>query len=231
MKLGISALSFEFPVARLDLSKETGMKRLILSVLSVALVGAAQTPARAFIYDEAVNGDLSNDRLNPTLLVAGLGANTLTGMTVTSSPLPGGRDFDYLSVTIPTGLLLSSVVLANYSGDDLTFFGMLAGTPFTVPPTDPPETIPPRLLGWVHLRPDLIGSDLLPTMAAQTMPAPVIGFTAPLPAGDYSFWIQETSGNAVNYSFTASVIPEPSTFALFGFGLLAVGALVRRRRA
>ncbi len=47
MKLGISALSFEFPVARLDLSKETGMKRLILSVLSVALVGAAQTPARA----------------------------------------------------------------------------------------------------------------------------------------------------------------------------------------
>ena len=68
-------------------------------------------------------------------------------------------------------------------------------------------------------------------MAAQTMPAPVIGFTAPLPAGDYSFWIQETSGNAVNYSFTASVIPEPSTFALFGFGLLAVGALVRRRRA
>ena len=157
-----------------------------LFALTIAAVALVPSPASAdSIYVESVNGDLSNDGLNPTLLVAGLGLNSITGTTVTPGPGATGRDFDYFTLTIPAGLRLDSVVLSNYFGADLTFFGMMAGTPFTVPPTDPPLTIPPRLLGWVHLTPGLIGSNLFPTMSSQTIPAPVIGFTAPLPPGNY----------------------------------------------
>jgi hypothetical protein len=202
-----------------------------LSLLALAAMIAA-TPARAnFTYDEARDGDLSNDRLNPNLLIAGQGVNTLTGTTATF-PAPAGRDFDYFNVTIPDGLQFGSIDLTEYSGGDLTVIGMVAGTPFTVPPTDPANTIPPRLLGWVHISTGLIGRDLFPTMAAQTVPAPVIGFAAPLPSGSYSFWIQETSANPVNYSlsFNVSAIPEPSSLAMLGLGGLLFPYFIRRRR-
>jgi hypothetical protein len=198
-----------------------------LLALAIAVMALAPSPASAnFIYVESVNGDLSNDGLNPTLLVAGLGLNSITGTSVTPAPGATGRDFDYFTVTIPAGSLLDSIVLSNYFGANLTFFGMMAGTPFTVPPTDPPVTIPPRLLGWVHMTPDLIGSNLFPTMSSQTVPAPVIGFTAPVPAGDYSFWIQEAGTDPANYSlnFNVSAVPELSTFALTNIVLILVAA-------
>lgn len=204
-----------------------------LLALTIAALALAPSQAKAnFIYVESVNGDLSNDPLSPTLLVAGLGLNSVTGTTVTPGPGATGRDFDYFTVTVPAGLLLDSVVLSNYFGANLTFFGMMAGTPFTIPPTDPPLSIPPRLLGWVHLTPGLIGSDLFPTMSSQTIPAPVIGFTAPLPAGNYSFWVQEAGADPANYSlaFNVSAVPELSTLALTSLVLLLV-AVGRRLQA
>jgi hypothetical protein len=127
------------------------------------------------------------------------------------------------------GLQLDALVLADYSGEDLAFLGMMPGTPFTIDPTDPPASILPRLLGWVHMHAGLIGTDLFPTMASQFG---VIGFTAPLPAGDYSFWIQEASAVAANYSlrFDVSAVPEPSTLALTGL-VVTLGAVRRRMRA
>lgn len=201
--------------------------------LVTALALGQTTSYAGFMYDEAIDGDLSNDRLNPTRLIAGVGINTLTGMVQTLPP-PAGRDFDYYTITIPAGLQFDSVVLRTYSGDDLTFFGMQAGTPFTVPPTDPPASIPPRLLGWVHLTPALIGTDLFPPMAAQTVPAPVMGFMAPLPSGDYSFWMQETSGMLVTYSLTfnvspAGAIPEPGSLSLAALGAVLGLAYTGRR--
>ena len=204
-----------------------------LLALAIAAVALAPSPANAnFIYVESVNGDLSNDPLNPTLLVADLGLNSITGTSITPGPGATGRDFDYFTVTIPAGRLLDSIILSDYFGANLTFLGMMAGTPFTVPSTDPPATIPPRLLGWVHLTPGLIGSNLFPTMASQTIPAPVIGFTAPLSAGDYSFWLQEANTTTANYSlaFNVSAVPELSTFALTNLVLILV-AVGRRLQA
>ncbi len=109
--------------------------RYALFVLALATaVGAGQAPAHAnFIYDEARDGDLSNDRLNPTLLIAGAGVNTLTGMTVTLPP-PAGRDFDYVTVTIPAGLQFDSLVLAAYEllkkQSDVHFVGNVEPTGF-----------------------------------------------------------------------------------------------------
>ena len=50
----------------------------------------------------------------------------------------------------------------------------------------------------------------------------------PLGAGTYSFWVQETSATLVDYQLTFEVVPEPSTAALLGLGLMSV-ALSRRR--
>lgn len=203
-----------------------------LSAVLLGLATATSAARAGFTFAEAVNGDLSNDRLDPTHLVLSAGANTLTGTTVTL-PAPAGRDFDYLTLTVPAGLQFDSLVLTAYGGDDLTFVGMVAGTPFNVAPTDPAASIPPRLLGWVHMTPALIGSDLFRVMTAQTVPAPVIGFTAPLRSGDYSFWIQEAGAATVDYAltFNVSAVPEPSTLMLLAPGALVGLALARRRRS
>jgi hypothetical protein len=200
--------------------------------LSFALAAVSLTPALAnFTYVESVDGDFSNDRLNTTDLLAGLGVNSITGTS--STPGPGQRDFDYFTVTVPAGHVLTSLVLKDYFGEDLSFLGMMAGSQFTVDPTSPGATIPPQLLGWVHMTPPLIGQNLLPTMAGQTMPAPVMGFTMPLPAGDYSFWVQEASGTVATYSldFNVAQIPEPSSLALTGIASALSAWLARRRKA
>ena len=46
------------------------MTRLVARATAVALSVAVTGTAQAVIYDEAVNGDLSGDRLSPTLLTA-----------------------------------------------------------------------------------------------------------------------------------------------------------------
>lgn len=174
-------------------------------------VGAARASSN---YDEAIDGDLSNDRLAPTSLLFSLGTNSITATSVSG-------DREYVHVVIPAGTVLSSIVLASYSSlDELSFIGVQAGTILSEPPTG---TNPDNLLGWTHFGDGAgnVGTDILDDLGAS---APAIGFTPPLPAGDYTFWMQQTGSNAATFRFDFEVTPEPATLALLG-----IAAGLRRR--
>src|SRR4029077_136215 len=83
-------------------------KKSLFSAAVCALLAAA--PAKATIYDEAVSGDLSNDKGAPTALTLTPGLNSVIG-TVAGFPQFGGTDpQDWVSFTIPTGFVMTSYV-------------------------------------------------------------------------------------------------------------------------
>ena len=186
-------------------------------VLLAALSCVPTASWAAFAYDESVDGDLSGDGLNPTVLDAGVGVNTLTGSI---SP----DDLDYLTFNIAAGLQLDAIMLVSFSTDDVGFIGVMNGATFTEPPSDPDVA---NLLGWVHFGPDLVGTDILDDMGLGDG---AIGFTPPLPSGDYSFWIQQLN-NDTDYElqFVVSAVPLPAALPLLGWGLLGLGGYARLR--
>ena len=83
---------------------------------------------------------------------------------------------------------------------------------------------------WLLLSAFLVGTDILDDLGNGSG---AIGFTPPLPSGDYSFWIQQTADLQVDYSLqfnvSGSAVPVPAALYLFGSGLLALGGYVRGR--
>lgn len=189
--------------------------------LSLGLLAA--TAHAGVIWDESVNGDLSGDRLAPSVVTLSVGSNDLLA---TSSQ----GDREYLTFAVPAGHLLSSVILDAYAGNDGTaFFGLQSGTTFTEPASG---TNPGNLLGWAHFGFDFgrvgVGQDLLPVAGAQFG---VIGFTPPLPAGNYAVWLQQTSTTdltSYTLDFVVTPVPEPAAAPLAA-GALLLGTLAVRR--
>ena len=87
---------------------------------------------------------------------------------------------------------------------------------------------PANLLGWSHFGPGngTVGTDILDNIGAG---AGAMGFVPPLPAGDYTFLIQQTGGSASDYTFQFSVVPLPPTVLLLGPVLLVITRLRRAR--
>jgi hypothetical protein len=167
--------------------------------------------AHAAPYSETVSGDLSNNRLAPTLVPLTLGGNPIDGAIINT-------DLDYLTIQVPAAAELSAIIFETYeSSNARAFLGMQAGSTFTV---DPPSTTPGVLLGYTHFGIDqLIGSDLLDDLAAGVG---AIGFTSPLPAGDYTFWINQTEPSLTGYRFNFTVVPEPGSMSI----LTATSAMI-----
>lgn len=195
------------------------------AALSVILLAAGA--AQAGGWNEAIDGDLSNNYLAPTpIYTLGLGPNLIAGTTGQSPD--NVVDRDYFSFTVPAGHELTGLwVLAGTEPIGFgSFIGFSAGSVVGV---GPEEFTAEGLLGWTLYNGEQVGTNLLVSM--NTTEQGSSGYTLPLPAGTYSFWVQEGSYGTGTYNFDLRIaaVPEAPTAVLAligGLGLLAA----RRRR-
>lgn len=178
-------------------------------------------------WNEAVNGDLSGVGLAPTALSLATGGNAVRGTT--GRAFAGGPvDLDYFTVVVPAGHELSELnVLADTLAlGDGSFIALMTGSTFTVPPTTATAA---GLLGWTLFSDTNIGDDLLGFMSTPSFGSS--GFSPPLPAGSYSFWVQETAVGVSTYalSLVVTAVPEPATALAMLGGLAMLAAALKRR--
>src|SRR5689334_18353067 len=112
----------------------------LAALLALGLGTLLSSSASATSYDESVNGDLSNDRLNPTALTLTQGSNMITATSMSG-------DIEYFRLTVPAGRRLSAVVVVGNTSATLSFIAVQAGNQFTEPPTG---TVVGNLLGYSH---------------------------------------------------------------------------------
>src|SRR5215471_13597711 len=148
------------------------------------------------VYSEAVNGDLSNSGLTPTVITLAQGSNSIFGSTGADT----GTNFrDYFTVSVPSNLNLISLIelagtQAGGANGGLGFLGVQAGTQVTLPTT---TTTAAGLLGWIHYAPTATDINILPTIATPANGSS--GFGPPLGPGNYAFWIQDSSPGTFQY--------------------------------
>ncbi len=177
------------------------------------LLALAATPALAGSWIESSNGDISGNRLSPSLLNITLGNNQVTGTF-------GSGDLDYLRIDIPAGLQISAINVTSYSGGSVSFVGLQSGTTFSI---DPNTASPAALLGYFLFGNGNLNTNILPAIAAGFG---AIGFTPPLNPGSFTLWLQETGGTT-GYGLNLIAVPTPGSAAVLGLGVLT---LRRRRR-
>jgi hypothetical protein len=202
----------------------------------VALALLAPATASAFDYDEAVSSDLSTDPATPTALsVTPSATNRLRGSVVASTDTR-----DYVTFTIPAGQVLTQLRLIHWdqlpSGAGNRGFHAIKGGATGVVPDSLTQA---SLLGGDHVDVAHIGTDRLPELkdGLSSGSAAGTGFSLPLPAGTYTYLIQQTSTQQMSYEleFVVAAAPPPvpaaglAAIALLG-SLLGAGGLVAARR-
>ena len=193
-------------------------------LLAFALVVSMCSSAHAVtVYSESVNGDLSNDGLNPTVITVGVGSNVITG-TTGGATAPNTRD--YFTLVIPFNIeLISLIEMAGTQAGNVGFLGLQSGPQVTLPINAATAN---GLLGWIHYAPTAADIDILPSMGVALNGAS--DFIPPLGPGTYSFWLQDSSPGTFQYSFNLILaVPEPSSTVLMMSGLLGLWPFLRRR--
>lgn len=199
-----------------------------------ALLAALALPlgsVQALTWDETLDGDLSDDGNAPTLVgTLSAGSNLFSGRM---GALTEGEpiDADIWNFTIAAGYYLTGINLTSYS----TTSGSLGNQSFmaiidggTINQNDQSLHLSNALWGYGQ---DGFGNtytDLLALLDAGPDFGGV-GFDGPLPAGNYTFWIQE-GADQINYSidFVTTPVPEPGSLLLLG--VAGLWSLRRRRR-
>jgi hypothetical protein len=217
------------------------MKRGVIVVAMMAVFALlAAAPAKAVVYNEAVSGDLSDDKAAPTALTLTPGVNSVIG-TVAGFPDFGGTDpQDWVSFTVPTGYVMTSYVNARYTGvDPQGFTGFQFGSSFSGDESDAASYAGYAHFGPLAQNPDgspnpasTVGVNLLPLMADPSFAPGTTGFTPPLGPGTYTFLIQQGDPSVTGYRFNMTLspsVPEPgSSVCLLAIGTFATLALRRR---
>ncbi|HUB26443.1 MAG TPA: PEP-CTERM sorting domain-containing protein [Tepidisphaeraceae bacterium] len=204
-------------------------------IATVVACSAAISPG-AVIWNSSINGPLSENPASPTAFTLSAGTNSIISV-VGGGNGETGINQNWVNVTIPDGFQLSEYVLAAYSSTDQQgFTGFQAGASFAG--GELAVNTESSYLGYTHygigatngsLPPtNLVGDDLLPLMANPALAVGATGFTPPVPAGTYTFLIQQL-GATTNYQFDFDVtsVPEPASIGLFSLAPLLIG---RRRR-
>lgn len=181
--------------------------------------------AFAASWNEAIQGELSSNASSPSTLTLDLGSNSVIG----SFNPQGVYDPDYLTVTVPTGAQLSSLLYGSnfVINDARSFIGVDIGTTVDLTPTPTSQF---GLHGYAHIPiGSSVGTNFLPEIGNGFGSQ---GFTGPLATGTYTFWMQETSGALGTYSwdFIVSAVPEPDAYALLLAGLGLIGATATHRK-
>ena len=199
------------------------MKKLLLtflfSVLSLSTVSAQ-------LFDEATNGDASNDASNPTLLELSVGSNLVSGTVTQSNDIVDG-DIDFFTFTIAEGQSLDAIFLPAFEPGDRGFHAINSG-PTGIAPSGPNAGDVSQFLGSNHLsRTDGNLLDSLGQAIAGT------GFDGPLGPGTYSYIVQQTGSVVSNYTLDFTVVPEPATGSLANLLVcgLALLSVMRRKRS
>lgn len=211
-------------------------KKILVIVVSLSALIFHPMVAQATDYNEATQGDLSNDWLNPNLLLLSygqIGSNGIPGnniLTGTTGRINGVVDRDYLHIIVPTGYVWSEMRLGSQSnvGGSASFVGLASGS-VTVNPNTATSSAA-GLLGYHLYGAQDLTQDILDNMAVSTNGAS--GFTTPLAAGDYTLWIQELAAGSFNYRFNLILtpVPEPETNAMMLVGLGVLVSMERRKR-
>lgn len=200
------------------------MRNAPLISASIALVAAAACfPAQAqTVWDEGVNGDLSNNGLEPTPLSIINSADMRVIGTMGNAG--NGVDRDYFTFTVPVGARLDAIWInpSSFVPGSFSFMAVQAGPQVTATPTGGGFE---ALLGFTNFDNADVGTNILPRLI-QSSP----GLGGVLQSGTYSIWLQD-DGGTVPYDITFSIgaVPEVSTAWLFAAGALALA--MRRRRA
>ncbi len=156
------------------------------TLLHLSFLTALAAPAFASDYDETIDGDISDDRLNTTVLNLTIGSNVVTASQQGDA---FGRDIDYLTTVIPAGTQLTRLECPAYTAlgkPNLAFLGLQAGPIFTTPfdNTDAADLLGGTVYGFFS-----VGTDLLFQVATL---GGATGFTPPLAAGTYTWWYNQT---------------------------------------
>lgn len=154
-------------------------------------------------WDEFSAGDLSDEPATPTDL-GDLGIDT---HTVRAEARQG--DPDLFTFTVPAGHQLHSIFFASYNSDDpLGFLGLQAGSTWSTGVGA--AILPSDLLGWAHIgsggASPAIESEIIDDLANS---AGAQGFTAPLPAGAYTFLYQQTDDVRATAIFVFGIEAAP----------------------
>ncbi|MEL6795513.1 MAG: PEP-CTERM sorting domain-containing protein [Planctomycetota bacterium] len=182
--------------------------------LAIAALAASTAQAQV-VWDEAIDGALSNDPAAPTDLgTFGAGGLIVRGSTL-GPGTPPSDGFDVFEFDIAPGFEITSIILSAYSPNDpFATSGFNFSTGAAASEAGATILFGP---GWGGAN---VGQDLF----SAGFPFPI---TSPLGADTYFMEVREFGGPQANWELTFNVVPAPASAALLGLGGLAAA---RRRR-
>jgi hypothetical protein len=179
-------------------SRETSMKRKILGLLAVVMLGSGPALAITVNYDEAIGGDLNASSL--TVFSFDVGTNSVRGTETVGS----NSDFDSFAFTVVPGSQVDQITLQLSDG---ALGNVVAAQ-------------------WQLRTGMLVSGTFVDSLSASSPGTDSYGGI--LGAGTYNMrWasISNFGDSTVNwlFSFDVSPVAEPGTLALLSLGLLGWG--------